>query len=359
MNYSQISNGICTYFDIANATCEQTDNLLSIHPFQSELLKIYQKYLVITANINFYSMLFGIVNNMLCIIIFLDKTIIKRKFNRYLLVLAITEFIFCLLAFINYFYYIVYTKSITLVELNDFAFISIVFILHFLDSFAVSLTLLLSIDRLYAIFKPMKIKNFITFQYQKSLILAVFIFYLLIKIPEIMLYFSNRFIYHIYSTIITSALLIMIPGVIIFVLNTILFIKIYKYDKTQKSASTFIVNMKKTRYSTAVSIEDRLNEEEDILSKVNNYKPLTRAQKSHFIVIITIAAWLLFTTIPYYIIWWITIVHRYQFILKIQYISSILFNINHCTNILIYIFFHDGFRRCLSKRISSFITKFK
>ena len=113
-------------------------------------------------NLNIGFMSIGIIANILCIYVFLQKKLRERKFNSYLLVLTIFELIFCLLIFADYLFFKVYKQSILLHSYTEFLSLAFDFIIHTIDSFISILTLLLSIDRLYAIKKPMKIKFFIT-----------------------------------------------------------------------------------------------------------------------------------------------------------------------------------------------------
>jgi hypothetical protein len=125
-------------------------------------------------SINIFFMVFGIIANIISIAAFSQKNLRKRKFNWYLLILAIFELIFCLAVFADNIFMKISEKKIYLHALNKISGIIIDFTVHTTDSYTTVLTVLLSLDRLYAIRKPMKIKQFITNLHAKKLILFSF-----------------------------------------------------------------------------------------------------------------------------------------------------------------------------------------
>lgn len=285
--------------------------------------------------INFYLMLFGIVSNILCICILLNRNLRKRKFNFYLLVLANVELIFCIIVFIGYLCYVVPMKSILMIDLLSY------FLIHFTDSFAVNITLLLSVDRLYAVQCPISVKNFITNKRPKLLILISALIVLIIILPYIVLFVLNHSFSITYSTLISPLVLNFLPAMIILVINTILFRKIIIYERRKRRTSLNFTMKLKVKSRTTQNESD-VSTGGKIFPQASYYKPMTQAQKSHFLVIIVIAGWLLFTTIPYHFILWIA--HFNTSYVNFQHISSVLFNSNHCINIFIYFCFHDSFR---------------
>ena len=67
----------------------------------------------IACNLNIFMMTLGLVLNMLSISTFLQKKLLRRKFNWYLLVLTIFELIFCVTVFIDYVFSKVYIGNIS------------------------------------------------------------------------------------------------------------------------------------------------------------------------------------------------------------------------------------------------------
>ncbi|RMZ92990.1 hypothetical protein BpHYR1_053706, partial [Brachionus plicatilis] len=64
---------------------------------------IHHKIDNVVVSINLCQMLFGILGNLICICILMQKTLLNRRFNLYLLFLAIADFSFCVIVFINYY----------------------------------------------------------------------------------------------------------------------------------------------------------------------------------------------------------------------------------------------------------------
>lgn len=61
------------------------------------------------------------------------------------------------------------------------------YIFHSLEALTAFLTLILSVDRLYAILRPMRIKSFFTYLYPKRIVLLVYVIILAILAPQLFL----------------------------------------------------------------------------------------------------------------------------------------------------------------------------
>ncbi|CAF1055924.1 unnamed protein product [Brachionus calyciflorus] len=156
------------------------------HPSTTTIENIHLKVDKIVARINFCQMLFGVIGNLICIFILMQKTLLNRRFNLYLLILALADFIFCLIVFINY--YIVYTNpSRALYDLSKITCYFTDYVVSSIDAFCVFLTLILSIDRLYAIKRPIKSKMFFTYRFPKRIAASGYLLILLIKSPDLFL----------------------------------------------------------------------------------------------------------------------------------------------------------------------------
>jgi predicted transposase len=138
--------------------------------------------------INFYSMLFGIFSNLVCICVFVQKTLLKKKINFYLLILAMIDFVFCIILSIHYF--LLKRMSITLYDFSLISCYMTDYVVSTIDTFGVYLTLVMSVDRFYAITRPIKSKNFFTSRFAKRIILSGYFALLLIKLPDLL--FNQR-----------------------------------------------------------------------------------------------------------------------------------------------------------------------
>ena len=282
---------------------------------------------------NLILMAFGIFGNFLCIYVFTRKEMNSRKLNWYLLVLAIAELVFCLVLFIDYTFSLLNEARMTLHEFNTSMKIVIDLITHSADSFSGIVTLLISIDRLYAIMNPIEIRNFITNLHAKLLVNLLLVSLILLKIFGVAICnFYNTHIFLIFCTIISPILYNIIPTFIILVINSILIVKVLKYYRSKKAKSFF-----------NTSLQRRINS----------------TQASHFFLIIFLALWLSLTTLPYYLIKTFSLFYQIKNfslyfknfnqtkLMVIQIISSILFNSNHCINFFFYLYFYPMFRKIL------------
>ena len=314
-----------------------TQKILTISNFLKNETDITQLHAVDW--VNFSLMIIGIFTNLLCIFIFSLKSSTKTKFNWYLLVLSVFELIFCFILGIDYFYRIISTSTglgltMFLHDLNIYTKIIMDFSAHTSDSYTIFLTLLLSIDRLYAISHPIKFKNFITNTHSKSLMLSSFTILCAIRLPSTIICHlcENYQACTIYCSFLLPIFLNILPAVIILILNVILIIKIVKYQMRKPSIKSIRGGTKKSNTSTDF-----------------NTKPITKLRKSRYFVIVTMAVWLLLTNIPYYALLAYqfglnTYVMDFQTTFQIQLATSVLFNLNHCINFFIYFCFHDIFR---------------
>ena len=307
--------------------------------------------------------MFGIIGNSICICVFIQKNLLVRKFNWYLLILAIAEFFFCLIVFANTIVYAIVPEK-WLLDLSLVSCFITEYSINSIDAFCVFLTLLLSIDRLKAIIDPINSRLFFTNRFPKRITFSSLLILLALKSPEIILA-QRRFIddplqlennmtscnlsdltpsilpvcrdcdnnnkeaFIIICGIILPLLLNIIPTIMILIFNVILLIYVTNYK------------------SKALNL----------LSKKNRKKKqLNIQQKSHHFTIIIMGVWLLITSAPYYTINTIIRISSlnifqqnksFQFsenIYVLQAITSLFFNSNHCINILIYVIFHKSFR---------------
>ena len=140
----------------------------------------------IVGKFNLVLMFFGTLSNMVCVRVFVKKSMLKKRFNKYLFAHSFVNILFCLLTFINYLVYILYEEK----NFSDLHKLSCYFhdyILNLLDALSVYLAVILSIDRLYTIKKPIKIKNFLTYKYPVGVIFIGFIIISLASIPILIL----------------------------------------------------------------------------------------------------------------------------------------------------------------------------
>jgi hypothetical protein len=144
------------------------------------------KFTSIVGKFNLILMFFGTISNMVCVRVFVKKSMFKKRFNKYLFAHSLVDILFCLLTFLNYLVYILYEEK----NFSDLHKISCFFhdyILNLLDALSVYLAVILSIDRLYTIKKPIKIKNFLTYKYPVGVIFIGFIIIALASIPIVIL----------------------------------------------------------------------------------------------------------------------------------------------------------------------------
>lgn len=332
--------------------------------------------------INLALMIFGFIGNSFCILVFIRKELSSRKFNSYLLILAISELLYCLFILSNSLTYLTIPPK-HLYDLSMFTCYTTDFFVGTIDAFCVLLTLLVSIDRLYAILYPIKVRQFFTNRYPKRVAFIALIIVTLLKLTEVILhqkvfvrnkeeyidvqlkYTPNSTFYeapyeypfcfnvnksplHVKLYIIICDIIIplvfnIIPSIFVLILNGFLFFYMRNYTKVKKSDPSQLTSGTSLRR----------------IQKTTT-KQLTVTQKSHFLTIIILGIWLLITSVPYYSLQTLYWIFRLIFIedsmpnlfdYRVQAISSVFFNSNHCINILIYLLFHKSFRSSTLKII--------
>jgi hypothetical protein len=303
--------------------------------------------------INLASTAIGIVNNIISITVFLQKTLLKRKFNWYLLVLAIIESIFCLTVFIDNIFVQIHKKKIFLHELNNIGHIVINYIIHTTDSCSSILTLLLSLDRLYAIKFPLQIKQFITNLHAKKLMIITLTIVVSLNSISLSLceIYSDSKPFIVYCSLISPLLFNGIPLVVIAFLNGLLAKEmIKKITSSTQPACVIDASM------TNLSKDNVLKSNSRITLRKFQKKTESKKQKSHYIVILLLSIWSILTSFPYYFLKTYNSLFNLKFIsksfdlqtvVKSQIISSIFFNLNHCLNFLFYFIFYSEFRNIL------------
>ena len=300
----------------------------------------------------------GTAGNIISIHVFLHKTLRKRKFNLYLSALTVFELIFCLTLFIDNIFVKIHKRKIFLHELNKISLIVIDFLTQTTVTCSSLLNLLLSLDRVYAVKHPMKIKEFITNLHAKKLIITSLVLLITLKSISFSLceIYSDRKGFIVYCSLVSPFLFGGIPLIIIAILNSLLAISICNYNlSTNRSES---VPGKYTRRQSSVnsvmgslsnkndqkgfrnsiplrrntldvhndfSVENKSNSNNKlnsidindarsssstrrntitsdyVLRKFSNAEN-RKKQKSHYIVILFFSLWSIISSIPYYIL---------------------------------------------------------
>ena len=335
-------------------------------------------------------MLIGIIGNILNVITFSSKEMRKHKFNLYFLVSTVFKLIFCLTLLFDYLFSKIYLKSIFLHNFHSASRIIIDFIIHTSDSSVSLLILFLSLDRLYAIRNPLKIKEFITNLHAKPLTIISLLIVILLKIISIIFCCIT-----VNSTMVLIICVIITP--VIFILNILLLKKVvcYNFREGQNSieflgrVSITFFNFEIDRVDRANRVDSNRNESlelnefniplrnksinlfEDRLeskrldsneskkrersrtllrsSRSSLPKKLTLLKKSHYIVIIISDIFSILTTTPYYLLNYYFMlfqlnIFNIETLIFLQITSSVLFNSNHCLNFFFYFSFYDDFR---------------
>ena len=318
-------------------------------------------------------MLVGIITNIISIYVFLKKRLRKRKFNLYLLVLTVFELIFCSLLFVDYFFAKLNKDTKFLHDYKEFAGLFFDFTIHTIDSCIVILTLVLSVDRLYAIENPMKIKFFVTYLHAKYVTFVSITFLFVLKLSSFI--FCEKMTPHSvvtvwYCALVSPLIFNIIPLFIICALNSTLVIKIIKYyqgndrDVMMAGVSLSILRLN-NQPSRNLSSASRLSKSSFqsqacrpstsplCIQSVHKKKKISKSQKSHYLVILASGMWIILSSIVYYTInSYVSLASLDMFsnllskktTRTIQIISSILFNFNHSINFFIYIGFDEEFK---------------
>jgi hypothetical protein len=307
-----------------------------------------------------FLMSIGIMGNFINLFILAQKRFLRKKFNWYLLVSTIFELIFCLIIFIDYLFSFNYSHFLH--EFNTISRIIIDFSVHTSDSCIGILTLFLSLDRLYAIKYPLDIKEYFTNLHAKLTIGLSLLILIILNILSYSLCEMNIFtdVHIVYCALVSPLIFNTIPLIIIFCINLILVYEIVIYYK-KKQSNGGINRSNHELVSTSIELIDLRKNETSIRKTME--KNLSLYQKSHYLVILVSALWSVLTSIPYYSFKSFFLLTESNIlktdfsdseIYKIQIVSSIFFNFNHCINFFIYISFYDDFRQVLRNLIPEF-----
>jgi hypothetical protein len=302
----------------------------------------------------------GLLTNILCTIIFLQKQLINKKSIFYLIFLSVSDFLYNFVSLIPEF-----LIDINLVEYDIFKRSNIgcffydfrITLFHF---FSVLLTLFVTIERFHHIYHPLKLGNNI-FQDKKYLcVSAIFTVSFLLALPHgfLMVFnrdendcdardiFRSKFLntsftyYQLYFTFTEPLIVWFIPGIIILVLNSCVIYKIIRTNslggirvlsfgkkKNEKKSDFTLSSNQLNKSSTVLSTEENpinknilANQSEFLLeppptttilakreSKVievkSNRNVKIKANKiSQYITIIVLGFYFILTTIPYVIL---------------------------------------------------------
>ena len=295
-------------------------------------------------------MIVGILNNTTCIYVVWQGKLLEKKFNWYFLIKSVFRLIFCVTLFSDYIFSKMYYRKIFLHDLNKYAELIIDFIIHTSDSCVSLLTFFLTLDRLYAIKYPLKIKDFFTTLHPKYLIsisLVVFIIFVLLNFVLCEHKLGSQF-QNSYCSIVSPTILNSLPLLAILVLNILLIIeKVKKYFHHKTSLRYSLKSLIELQNFKEENSSVRLYSHFFIETKQENYK----IDKSHYFVII-VNIWSFITSTPYYILnSYHSLYHLNLFsietLVKIQIISSLLFNSNYCIHFFLYFSFYVEFREFL------------
>ena len=370
----------------------------------------------IACNFNIFITTVGTTTNFLSIYSFLQKKLLIKKINWYFLVLTIFEFIFCFLVFFDYTFTKIHYDEIFFHDFHDSARIVFDYLIHTSQSCIAILSLLLSLDRLYAIKNPLFIKEFVTQNHCKKLIALSLLLLVLIKTSSfVFCEYSKANISFIICAILVPLLLSTIPLIGVFVLNFLLIKEIIKsYRQTSLSVSVDYGNHHEQRSSindtkmiqkskrqntiiTQTSYEcnddkqpsssnmkenndkDDSKDESDSLRnnslqlpepfslRRSNNRELKNSQKSHYFLIICTNVWSIITSIPYSIFnYYLAYTQLFtspdlidlKTTISCQIVSSVLYNSNHCFNFFIYFFFYADFRGVMKNLFSGLLKYF-
>ena len=192
--------------------------------------------------VNFILAIVGLIDNIVCIYIFLQRKMIKIKFNWYLLILAIFHLLFCFILFLDYLFWLVCRRNpVFLHDLKGFRNGITDHSLHFIDSYVTIITMILSIDRCQAIKNPTQIRKLLTYVHSKRLLSLTLILLIVLKIPCIVLENGNSEsnIKITFCKIISPSVLNLFPALIILTANMLLVFKITEFYGSLRRNSWF------------------------------------------------------------------------------------------------------------------------
>lgn len=119
------------------------------------------------------------------------------------MLLAVADLAFSVIVFTNY-YIVLNNHTYALYDLSWMTCYFTDYVVNSLDAFCVFLTLVLSVDRLYAIMKPIQSKTFFTYRYPKQIAVFGYLALLAIKSPELFLS-QRKYVYSTSSTASTAS----------------------------------------------------------------------------------------------------------------------------------------------------------
>jgi hypothetical protein len=234
------------------------------------------------------------------------------------------------------------------------------FLIQTLNSFIFMVTLHVSINRLYAIECPLNIRNFLINVYSKYIFILILMFLMIVNVPSIIFCNNpkNENFKTIYCSIVFPIIFNIVPIGLEFFINLILFSKVIKY---QKKKFSIVFNLPQT-----IMLKYKLG------FYLNKKKTLKRMQLAKQIFALILTTWCLFSTFIYFSLntyLSLNVLINYFnlfFLYKVQKISLIFFNLNHCINFFFYICFHQSFRnylifklRALKKYVFKILFKYK
>jgi hypothetical protein len=316
-----------------------------IYHFDEDIVKTREIALIL--NIIILSM--GFLDNLMCIYVFLQKKLLRHKFNWYLSIVAMFKLIFSLTLFIDHIFSKIDKDQKFLHDINETASKIIDFIVHTSDSYIAVLTVFLSLDRLVAIKNPLFIKKFITNLHTKFLISISLFMLLCLKIMSIIFceFKAENNARILFCTVISPNFFNTLPLIVILVVNILLVIEIIKYYRNKRRSKI------KDKISILARDNNNISQSAKFLKKFSASQ-INHTKRSHFIVIIVSDVWSILTAIPYYtlssffVLFQIKITNLKSIII-FQIVSSILFNTNHSIDFFIYFSFYGDFREAILK----------
>jgi hypothetical protein len=209
-----------------------------------------------------YLEIFGLIANLLCILVLCQKNIIHRKSIVYLVYLAVADFMFIFLTklpnfliFVGLFKHDIFKTS----NLSCFFFDLRTTVFHV---YSIILTLTVTIDRFYAIYNPLKSNQFILSRHSKLIGLFLFFISFIVSLPHgyLMVYnpmekdcdareiFKKKLhgsdfnYYQIYFTFTEPVIIWFIPGALILCMNSYVIVKIMKSQERRSKLLTNSLN---------------------------------------------------------------------------------------------------------------------
>lgn len=276
--------------------------------------------------VNYCLGILGIITNLICCIILSRKPLIKRKFNLYLLSLAIDELLFCLVMSFNRTFEIISGSRIERFSIAAHLILKISS--NIFDYFSIWITLILSIDRYFAIKEPLKIKDFVTNRHPKKLLFITFIitmpFFIIVQIPHhIDVYVKRVQITRsiiVLSHIVYVSILYVVPVIGIIIVNTLLALKLKLKNQTD-----VVIRVHKKSSDLATASKETY-------------------QQSYFSVLIMLAFLAIFGQVISHITYCLNFHMASSFYFNFYKITLILIYIAHTINFFIYFIFHAQFR---------------